>query len=231
MQNENNTAPQFLQMLQLADSALPIGAAAHSFGLETLVEWGVLQVPGLENFLRDYIQETGKLEAAYCRTAYNLAVNAKIQSWLDLNIRFSALKPAREARNASATLGRRFLHLVVGLGEQPLLTKAIAAAQAHEVEIHHCTAFGWVGGVLGFTEEATALAYLQQSITGLVSACQRLLPLGQSQASRILWNLNPTMMEAVQQADISVEDIACLSFLPDLGGMQHPLLATRLFIS
>ena len=231
MQDENNSPSQFLQLLQLADSALPIGATAHSFGLETLVEIGVLQVPTLEDFLRDYLQETGTLEAVFCRTAYNLAVSAEIQSWLDLNIRLSAFKSAREVRVASATLGRRYLHLVAGLGEWPLLTEAIAAAQKDEVETHHCTAFGLAGGVLGFTEEATALAYLQQSIAGLVSACQRLMPLGQSQASHILWNLKPAMIEAVQQANVGVEEVACFNFLPDIGGMQHPMLATRLFIS
>lgn len=231
MQDEKHSSIQFLQLLQLADSALPIGAAAHSFGLETLVEIGVLQVPTLEDFLRDYLQETGTLEAAFCRTAYNLAVNAAVQSWLDLNLRLSALKPAREVRNASTTLGRRFLHLVAGLGEWSLLTEAIAAAQKNEVEIHHCTAFGWAGGVLGFAEETTALAYLQQSIAGLVSACQRLLPLGQSQASRMQWNLKPAMIEAVQQSEGGLDNIACFNFLPDIGGMQHPLLATRLFIS
>jgi urease accessory protein len=231
MQDEKHSFIQFLQLLQLADSTLPIGATAHSFGLETLVEIGVLQVPTLEDFLRDYLQETGRLEAAFCRTAYNLAVNAEIPDWLDLNIRLSAFKPARETRIASATLGRRFLQLVTGLGEWPLLTEALAAARAEEIETHHCMAFGLVGGVLGFAEEATALAYLQQSIAGLVSACQRLLPLGQSQASRVLWNLKPAMIETVQQASVHVEEITCFNFLPDIGGMQHPVLATRLFIS
>lgn len=235
MQDETHSSIQFLELLQLADSALPIGATAHSFGLETLVEIGALQVPLLEEFLWDYLSETGTLEAAFCQGAHRLAMekqsSEQMTSWLDLNARLSAFKPAREARAGSAALGRRFLHLVTDLGTWPLLRDAVTTAQQNEVEIHHCTAFGLAGGVLGFTEEATALAYLQQSIAGLVSACQRLLPLGQSQASRILWNLKPAMIEAVRQADVGIEEIACFNFLPDLGGMQHPMLATRLFIS
>lgn len=231
MQDEKNASFQFLQMLQLADSALPIGATAHSFGLETLVEWGVLQVPTLENFLRDYLQEAGKLEAAFCRAAHVLTMNKDVAGWLDLNVQLSAFKPAREARMASAALGRRFLHLVMGLDDWAILSEAFNAAQQNEVEIHHSTAFGLAGGALGFAEEETALAYLQQSVAGLVSACQRLLPLGQSQASRILWNLKPAMLEAVRPASTGVDEVTCFNFLPELGGMQHPMLATRLFIS
>lgn len=63
---------RLLQLMQLADSALPIGSTAHSFGLETLVVEDYLTVEHLEAFLREYFEEAGTLESAACRMAYRL---------------------------------------------------------------------------------------------------------------------------------------------------------------
>ncbi len=224
-----------LYLLQLADSALPIGATAHSFGLESLVESGALTVDGLYLFLTDYLGEISTLEAAYCRAAYVLSTleSASFQArWLELNRRLDALKLARESRTASTTLGRRLIQLAAGLEARAIFEWAQSGAKENGVGLHHCTAFGLVCGTFGIDQEMAVLAYLQQSMTGLISACQRLLPLGQSQASRISWALKPAMIEATQHSrDTDLFTLPVFALSVESASMSHPGLTTRLFIS
>ena len=172
----------------------------------------------LPGFLRDYLQETGALEAVFCRAAYR----ADGPEWPLLNQQLSARKPAREAREASLMLGRRFLQLFCTLenGEVP------------GGDAHYATAFGYAGRMLGIAGELTVAVYLQQSVTALVSACQRLMPIGQQRAARLLWDLKPVILEAAQaSATLEIETVAAFTPMVEMGSMRHVALETRLFIS
>jgi urease accessory protein len=204
----NETA--LLRLLQLADSAIPVGSAAHSFGLETLADEGVLRPANVEEFLRGYLEEAGSLEAVFVRRAW------QGEAARELSAELSARKLARESREASLKLGRRFAELV----------NALLGSPALETDLHYCVAFGLAGATLGIPEASVALAYLQQSIAGLVFACQRLMPLGQTAAGRILWDLKPAIVQAAKS-----KEVQCFTPLPELASIRHSLLETRLFLS
>ncbi len=210
-----------LQLLHLADSALPIGAMAHSFGLESLIAEQGLEVADLEAFFRDWLAGAGMVDAVFCMRAWD-ANNA--EAWSALNAELTARKPARESRNASLALGRRFLRLAASLIPDPRLTLAGPA--------HTATAFGLVSGVLGIDRAAGAAACLHQSLYGAISVCQRLLPLGQSAAAALLWNLKPRILEAVgDAAGRELDELWNPQPLLEMASMRHPRLSTRLFIS
>jgi len=201
---------ELLRVLHLADSALPVGGAAHSFGLETLADEEDLKPPDVETFLTGYLEECGALEAGLVRRAWR---GGDLQA---LSEELSARKPARESREASLKLGRRFADLVNVMLDRSVLDR----------DLHYCIAFGAAGAVFGIPIDAVAAAYLNQSIAALVSACQRLMPLGQSAASRILWNLKPAIARTAL-----AEAVFCFSPHLELASMRHRSLEIRLFIS
>jgi urease accessory protein len=239
-----------LRLLHLADSALPIGALAHSFGLESLTSCGALQVADLPSFLQGYLEEAGLMEAVFCRAGYTLlGLNVRalpVERWISLNDSLSARKPARESCAGSAALGLNFLQAVSALGDFPILREALLVATGtrfadrsrpapdayHPVLIHHSTAFGLASAALGIEEGRAVSAFLHQLVASLVSACQRLLPLGQTAATRILWDLKAAIMQTVRRsAACSLDDVCSFMPLLDWGALEHPALATRLFIS
>jgi urease accessory protein len=203
--------------MQLADSALPIGSAAHSFGLESLISEELLTVDALAEFLSDYLEESGVLEGAFCRAAHQ----AGAARWTELNEFLSARKPARESRLASLALGRRFMQLFL----------ALESGYDPGGEAHYCTAFGYAGRTLGVEEAATVSVYLHQSMNALISACQRLIPLGQQRAAKLLWDLKPAIVDATRASDIEPQAASSFTPLVEVASMRHVALATRLFIS
>jgi urease accessory protein len=228
-----------LRLQQFADSALPIGGAAHSLGLESLIDDGLFHENHLETFLGEYLEEVGAMEASYCAASCRIASSTEpdLGEWLTWNIELAARKLARESRDASAAMGRRFLELAARVSSFDLLWNAVDTASAARVEIHLAPCFGLAAGAMSLDAESAAAAYLHQSVTALVSCCQRLLPLGQTRAHEIIWNLKPAIIGAARLgagiAPAGINPAMTCSFTPllDVASARHPSLYTRLFMS
>ncbi len=229
---------QLLRLLHIADSALPVGATAHSFGLETLVQDGDVDLARLERWFGDYLLEAGTVDAYYCRRAHGIGLHmdevapaAWLGDWRAANQELSALRPARESRAASHALGGRLLRLLADLEPTPAWQAVLSGS---ETETHYCCVFGLGGALLGLDADVTALALLRQNVAGLVSACQRLMPLGQGRAGQLLWKLQGAIAAAASASVDSApgpEIPFTFTALLDVGSMRHPQRSVRLFIS
>jgi len=179
----------------------------------------------LAAYLEAQLSESLLLDAVVCRAAHERALRGAPIA--DLNQCLSALRLARESRDASLAMGRRFASLAASIEPSAELL-ALAGTQ----ELHHCVAFGYTLGHLAIDADQTVAAFLHQSVLNSVSAAQRLLPLGQLQANRIAWHLKPAILEAVARTrTLTVSTVNCFTPLPDIASMRHSSLPTRLFIS
>lgn len=240
MQPKNHNHSALLTLLQLVDSFFPTGAFAHSFGLETYVQNGlVTDQPSCEELLRnalqDAIRNTDAIALALAYKSAQTYVNvpdASIGRIADLDMRLTALKLPRESRNGSVHIGKQFLRNARQLVQHPVLDAYEKRIRSKNCGGHHAIAYGLVAAAASIELPDALLGYLHAYVVGQVSAAVRLIPLGATEGQLTIHALHPYLMEITEFAqNANLDDLAAFTPGLDIRSMQHERLYSRLFIS
>ena len=227
-----------LALLQVTDSLAPIGAFAQSYGLEGLVQQGSLRGGrDLAECLDGLIRHTlATADLVGVIQAHRAATAGELDRLSELDEIVSALKVAREAREASLGLGRRLLTNAALLAHAPLLDE-YRAQLAERLAVgraggHHCVVYAVVSQALGIAEQPAALGYGYSFASGVVSAALRLGIVGQREAQTILRGQWPALEAVAAQAgSIPPEDMSAFAPAIEIAMMRHERAPARLFAS
>jgi urease accessory protein len=218
-----------LRLLQLTNSALPVGAYSYSEGLETLCQQGAIaSATDLQDWLSQELQQGAiAIEIAIMRRCWQAHQQ---EHWSDLmawNDWFIANRETEELRLQSLQMGRSLLRLLRDLGET-----ASIPIELLESSCSFPCAFGIGASGWGIGLRESVLGYGQSWVTNGVSAGVKLIPLGQTQGQAIilaLMDLITAMSDRIlSQADEAME--GC-SWGLQLASMAHESLYSRLFRS
>lgn len=228
-------SPQLLALLQLCDSMFPTGAFAHSYGLETYVQKGLVSdAAGLQALLRGQLRQgLPTADLLVCKEAVLARDDGDLERLRFLGELLSAAKPAAEARKASEEVGRRLLRSGRSLVGPDLILDALHAdIQDGRIAGQHAIVFAVLGGALGLHVDDILTAYAYTFVAGQASAAVRLVPLGQTDALQSIKALWPAIEAAVQMTKAStLADFGSFTPALDIRAMQHAYLDGRLFMS
>ncbi|HUO64821.1 MAG TPA: urease accessory protein UreF [Terriglobales bacterium] len=228
------TDTRLLSLLHFGDSAFPTGGYAHSFGLETYCQAGIVRGrEDLERFLLAQLEgSSGPCDASAAVGVLRAAISQDLGACHGIDETLEAMKPVREFREASRQMGRQTLRVAAALTEDTRLVGYSGDVDRSLAPGHHAVAYGLAAAALGWTAEAAAMAYLYSSTALLVGAALRLLSMGQLEGQRVLWSLHPVIERVAR--DAAARDVGDLwSFAPgiELAGIRHASLDMRLFRS
>jgi urease accessory protein len=223
-----------LALLQLADGLFPAGGFAHSLGLETYVQAGIVRdAAGLSAFLEAQLEgSAGPTDSVAVAWAARFASAGDVEACLDLDARLDAMRWVPEFRTASLQMGRQTLRTVASADAAPVVTAFAGAVSEGRSAGHHAVVFGVVLGGHHMDPEAAAAAYLHTTAVLIVNAALRLLPLGQVEGQRILAAARPCLARLAACAGAAgIDDL--WSFTPglEIAGLRHAGLEARLFRS
>jgi urease accessory protein len=219
---------RLVRLLQLASPALPVGAYSYSQGLEAAVEAGLVRdAPSAAAWIGEvFALGVRSMEAplfARIAAAWERGDGEAAARW---NAELVASRETAELRAETLQMGASLRTLLRDLG-----VEGAAALDAID-ELAYATAFAWAAIAWRIDPQDALAAYLFAWLENQVLAAVKSVPLGQTQAQRMLLGLAAGIPEALAHAG-TVPEAELSNFAPGLAllSSRHETQYSRLFRS
>ncbi len=224
----------WLRYTQLLDSALPVGAFSHSFGLESYVQHGCLQsLTDVKRYCEAMLYQLWSTsDAMAIKAVYKYGDSGDWDRIWELDRLLHVSRVAYESREGVRKIGRRLWKLGQSLfpelNWQPMQEAYDDGRAVLTVPVVH----GWIARGLGIPLDQTAEGYLYTCCAASVNAAIRLMSIGQTEGQRTLTELLPTIREAWELSKgMDPYDMYANSFAAEIEMCRHERLYSRLFMS
>jgi urease accessory protein len=225
------TPPRLLPLLHLCDSLFPIGAFAHSDGLESATDAGlVASAADLGAWMDASLSQVlAQSDGPAVCLAWQSFREREWDRLAAVNAEAFALRPSAVSRQATRAMGARLVRTWKQLYEPAGFDELCARVDVDRT-MTLPPAFGVVCASIGAEAREAVEGFIYTRLASAASAAMRLLPIGQHEAHRLLAE---RLRSAASIVDAIVGQPTVSSFAPalDIASMSHQYVRSRLFRS
>lgn len=221
----------FLGSLQLADSFFPSGTFTLSHGLESYAQAKLLTADSLEPLIADLLRySVGPTDAVALAIARGAAADADLDLIAEADIRLTAVKVAREPRQASIRLGRQLLALGRDVFDYGLAGDYLARVQELSLPGNQAIALGLLNAALEIPARQAVAGELYAFAASCAGAALRMAIIDHRQAQRMIHHLQPVIAAVTGDAMTrELSEIGGSAPLAEIMAMRHETADIRLF--
>ena len=219
--------PHLARLLHLADSALPTGSFAYSYGLESSLTFGLVRTETeFRAYLYSFLQQAVGFELPFITSAAHLAEPGLASLFTEYDAQL--LAPA--LHQASITQGKNWLKLLATFYPEVGLTELGHELARQQLPAHFVPLFGLSLGKAGFAVADIQATYLHLALRDQLSAAIRLGFIGPMAGHRLQHDFYEIFENLLDAADIRpyTESTRC-TLLLDVAQILHDDIYSRLF--
>lgn len=212
-----------IQLLHLCSSLFPAGVFSHSYGYETLLEDGFANSSeSFTEYLNAMLKSgSARSESAIVRFCYEEPERSRY--WDEL---CTALKPAKELRNASSRTGKAFFRAFQSMyPENNMFFEKLS-------DFNYASVFSCACKSLDISLQSAIEAFLLSTVISSTSVAVKAIPLGQLEGQIIIKNCYENIITCARKTlEIQEEDIFSFSPMVDISSMRHEEQYSRMYMS
>ncbi|RAK62182.1 urease accessory protein UreF [Hymenobacter edaphi] len=219
----------FARLLHLTDSAIPTGAFAYSYGLESSVAFGLVRTGfELRNYLYSFLQQAASLELPFLLSCcHHASLDAGL---LAVAEEYDALLLVPALHRASLVQAKNWLRLLESFYPDAHLAELTAWHEHAGRPLHFVPAFGLALTRLGCAAPDIQTMYLHMALRDQISAAIRLGVIGPMEGHRLQHDFYAVFDELLtQHAGRGYQQATRSAFLLDTAQTLHDDIYSKLF--
>lgn len=221
---------QLLLLMQLSDSALPVGGFSFSNTLESAVEYGIVDSEdSLYEFSKVLLQQSATTDGVAALNAHRAAIKSDYQTIIRCDKALYARKINAEQRLMSQRMGRKLAELCANISGSTLLRRYCDDASAAHT---YAVVQGVVFAEYGLAEDELFASLCYGTASMVLNAALRCMRITHLQTQRILFSLAPHIAPLYGEiAELDIDNMHSFSLQIDALSALHEKSAKRLFMN
>lgn len=224
---------QLVRMVQLTDSALPIGNFAFSNGLESALQLGVVSdAKTLKSFTQTVLKQSGRLDGVALLHAHRAALKNDFDKILEIDQELWSRRVGEEQQLMVSRIGRKFAELVEKTAPSPLVSRWLNAIREEKTPGCFGTSHAIIFSEMGIDERQTFAVHQYGVASMVLSAAIRLMKIDHYDTQKILFEINESLDDEYDAISLKTLD-DMNSFAPTLDCLMghHTQAHVRMFMN
>ncbi|WP_114781285.1 urease accessory protein UreF [Botryobacter ruber] len=222
---------KFTRLLHLVDSAIPTGAFAYSYGLESSITFGLIKNQfGLRNYLYAFLQQAVSMEVPFINSVFKLEQEDLNEQLAQIAEAYDAMMLVPVLHKASLVQAKNWLRLLATFYPEAGLTEIGAWFREQELAMHFVPVFALCLKRTGFSVQDAQGMYLHMALRDQVSAAIRLGFIGPMEGHKLqhdFYSIFENLLE--KHADKEYHEACRSAFLLDTAQALHEDIYSKLF--